>query len=210
MSHPVRRCPTHGFVAGERCPDCEAPGDVVLDAGRRHRLSKFLSGLLRHFPHDYGVALDDRGWADAADVAAAVLDRYVWADREAVEGVVETDPKGRFERRSGELRAAYGHSVPVDLEARATRVPETLYHGTDPANLSAIRTAGLRPMGRQLVHLSPDVATARAVGARHAADPVVLEVDADELAAAFPVTRRGDVTYTVECVPPAYLCGTVE
>jgi putative RNA 2'-phosphotransferase len=46
-------------------------------------------------------------------------------------------------------------------------------------------------MGRHHVHLSPDAATARRVGARHG-PPVVLEVAAGRLAAAGHVFLRSD------------------
>jgi len=68
-------------------------------------------------------------------------------------------------------------------------------------------------MGRQRVHLSGDVETARDVGTRHADDPVVFEVDAAAMARdGHAVAKRGEATYTTEHVPPKYLAalnGTV-
>ncbi|QLD88944.1 RNA 2'-phosphotransferase [Natronomonas salina] len=186
--------------------------DPGIDEGRRTRLSKFLSGLLRHFPDEYGVDLDAGGWADRETVEAVVTDRYDWADADAVAAVVTADPKGRFETRDGEIRAAYGHSVDVDLDAGDGEaadqgdVPTTLYHGTAPGNLDAILEEGLRPMGRREVHLSPDVETARAVGRRHADEAAILEVDVGEMRDdGFRVSERGPETYTADRVPPAYL-----
>lgn len=61
-------------------------------------------------------------------------------------------------------------------------------------------------MGRQEVHLSPDVETARAVGRRHAAEAAVLEVDAGGLRDdGFRISERGPETYTADRVPPAYI-----
>lgn len=216
MPAPVHRCPDHGYVEGPNCPDCSARGDRVISGDRRRRLSKFLSGALRHFPADAGVELGEAGWTTRRELVAAVTSKYDWADADHLDAVVATDPKGRFERRErgGEtlLRAAYGHSVDVDLDADGrvegteTAVPSTLYHGTAPRNLDAIRAEGLKPMGRQSVHLSATRAEAREVGSRHADDPVVLAVDADGLRAdGFDVTKRGTATYLVERVPPAYL-----
>ena len=215
MTDPVRRCPVHGFVAGERC-DCGREGSPVVDGDRRRTLSKFCSGLLRHFPDEYGVALDPGGWADRASVADVAAGRYDWADAETVAAVVATDPKGRFETRDGEVRAAYGHSVDVDLDAGGDAadgdaadpddVPATLYHGTAPRNVDAILEAGLRPMGRQEVHLSPDVETAREVGRRHADEAAVLRVDARAMREdGHRVARRGPETFAAERVPPEYL-----
>lgn len=206
MTDPVRRCADHGPYGGDACPDCGAPGDRVLDGGRRRRLSKFLSGALRHFPDDVGLDLDEHGWTSWADLVAAATARYGWADAPTVAAVVATDPKGRFERDGGRVRAAYGHSVDVDLGVRETPVPDTLYHGTAPENLDAIRAEGLRPMGRQRVHLSGTTEAARDVGRRHAPEPVVLRVDAAGLRAdGHRVVKRGKGVYTVERVPPDYL-----
>ncbi|GAB6861362.1 RNA 2'-phosphotransferase [Haloplanus litoreus] len=204
MTDPVRRCPDHGFVAGV-CPDCGAVGETVLSADRRTRLSKFLSGALRHFPDDAGLSLDDHGWAAWPDLVAAASERYPWADADAVPGVVTADPKGRFERTEGRVRAAYGHSVDVSLESAGRPVPDELYHGTAPENVDAIHEAGLKPMGRQQVHLAGTRPAARAVGRRHAPAPVVFAVDAASLTDEYRITKRGAETYTVDRVPPGYL-----
>jgi putative RNA 2'-phosphotransferase len=208
VTDPLRRCPDHGVADGV-CPDCGAVGEVLLTAERRTRLSKFLSGALRHFPDDAGLSLDDRGWVAWTDLVTAATAQYPWADEAAVEGVVATDPKGRFERdgtaTGSRVRAAYGHSVAVDIEPTDAPVPDELYHGTAPENVDAIEREGLKPMGRQQVHLSASVADARAVGRRHAAAPVVFVVDCAALSEEHRVTKRGRETYTVDRVPPASL-----
>jgi len=202
----VRRCPDHGYVEGIRCPVCGTSGQVVLDADRRRRLSKFGSGALRHFPEDAGIELDDSGWADWSAVVEAVTSRYDWAEEDALAAVVATDPKGRFEVDDCRIRAAYGHSVAVDLEPTDAAVPDVLYHGTAPENVESILADGLRPMNRQLVHLSGSVDAARSVGARHTSEPVVLRVDAAGLLESGQrVTKRGVDVYTTQTVPPRFL-----
>lgn len=241
MADPVSVCPTHGYYADASdgqgaeltaCPECGADGERVLDGQRRERLSRFCSGALRHFPDDAGLRLDAAGFAPWDELVAAVERQYDWAGDREVTAVVATDPKGRFETRERdggggddagvEVRAAYGHSVDVDLDLghdgddedgpvgiaadRADERPETLYHGTAPRTLDAILDEGLKPMGRQLVHLSGSRGRARSVGRRHAEEPVVLAVDVRGLmAAGFDVRERGVDTYTVERVPPAFL-----
>ena len=210
MPTDVARCRDHGFHEGESCPVCGAVGEPILDGNRRRQLSKFLSGALRHFPADAGLSLDGAGWTPFASLVEAAERTYDWATAEHVAGVVATDPKGRFEvRGDGDdrtVRAAYGHSVDVTLEAGDDPVPDSLYHGTARRTLEPILDEGLRPMGRQEVHLSGTVEDARAVGLRHDADPIVLEVDAATLLAdGYTVTERAEGTYTTKRVPPAYL-----
>jgi putative RNA 2'-phosphotransferase len=231
MTEPVFECATHGYYAraaddrdSPACPACDAGGDRVLDGDHRRRLSTFCSGALRHFPDDVGLTLDGGGWTALTELVACAERQYGWADDRAVGAVVATDPKGRFETRErdggSEIRAAYGHSVAVDLDRDADRdngsggdggeredVPDTLYHGTAPRNLDAIFAEGLKPMRRQSVHLSGDRETARSVGRRHSdGDPVVLAVDVRGLCeAGFAVRKRGRDTYTVDRVPPRFL-----
>lgn len=202
----VRRCDEHGFHEGQRCPVCGAVAEPILDADRRRRLSKFLSGALRHFPDDVGIALDERGWTDRDDLTAAARRRYDWAEERAVAAVVATDPKGRFEVDSGRIRAAYGHSVPVDLEPTDAPVPDVLYHGTAPDAVASILEEGLRPMSRQLVHLSESTEDALDVGSRHADEPILLRIDAASMIAdGHRVTKRGSSVFTTRAVPPEYV-----
>lgn len=226
----IRRCPDHGFFDTsenedgreegnrEHCPVCGASGEPVLASEKRTRLSKFLSGALRHFPGDAGLALDERGWAAYEDVLDAVSERYRFTDRETLDALLATDPKGRFEREedsdsAGErIRAAYGHSVDVALEESPNEadgtgsIPDRLYHGTAPRNREAIVAEGLAPMGRREVHLSGSPERAREVGARHASAPIVFAVDrAALIAGGHSVTERGRGVYTTDRVPPEYL-----
>ncbi|MFB6152774.1 MAG: RNA 2'-phosphotransferase [Halodesulfurarchaeum sp.] len=210
MAEPIRACDAHGYFEGETCPRCEHSGAEILDGERRERLSRFVSGALRHFPDDVGIALDDSGWTSMADLVAAVEQQYDWADERSLRAVIDTDPKGRFERERERVRAAYGHSVDVDLGegAEGDDIPDTLFHGTAQRHLDSIEDEGLVPMDRQAVHLSGTVEEARAVGERHAEDPVVLAIDARGLEEnGFDVTKRGSGVYTVSRVPPEHLRG---
>ena len=202
----LHSCPDHGAFEGTRCPDCDAPGSLVVSASNRTRVSKFLSGALRHFPDDAGVTLDDAGWTALSTLVRRTHERYDWLADGAVEAIVRFDPKGRFERDGDRVRAAYGHSVSVELAAEPTPIPDVLYHGTPPSALDSIRNEGLRPMGRQQVHLSGSPESAREVGRRHAADPIVLRVAAADMRSdGHEITKRAADVYTTEHVPPAYL-----
>ena len=197
MTAPVYRCPEHGYVDGDAC-DC-GKTTVAVDGEVRVRLSKFLSGALRHFPDDAGLTLDEAGWTRYRDLVEAAVSRYDTVRPQHVEAVVAADPKGRFEREGKLIRAAYGHSVDVELDGTGASedVPETLYHGTARRNAGSIREEGVVPKGRNEVYLSETAEQARQVGDRHG-DPVVFEVDASSLC----VVRRGNGVYAVERVPP--------
>lgn len=204
MTDPIYRCSDHGFQTAQHCSECDEQLPQVLSGSRRRQLSKFMSGALRHFPEDVGLTVDDYGWTPTSELIAAVGDNYDWADSQAVEAVVSQDPKGRFERRGEQIRAAYGHSVDVTIERGAVDVPDTLYHGTAPDNIPSIEADGLRSMNRQAVHLTDSEDEARTVGERHAGDPIVLRVSSKALQEeGLEISKDGKFIYTVDHVPPA-------
>ena len=93
----------------------------------------------------------------------------------------------------------------MDLELEPAVPPATLYHGTPESNLQAILEGGLLKMRRHHVHLSPDEATANAVGGRRG-QTVVLSVNAGEMHRDGSVFyRSGNGVWLVESVPPRYL-----
>jgi putative RNA 2'-phosphotransferase len=93
----------------------------------------------------------------------------------------------------------------VDLELAPAEPPAVLYHGTGERAVAAILREGLRKQQRHHVHLSADVATAQAVGARHGR-PVVLQVNAAAMRAAGHVFfRSANGVWLVDAVPPAFL-----
>lgn len=167
-----------------------------------HALSRRLSYLLRHAPHEAGLTLAPGGWVPLTPLLA-----HLNVTRPQVEAVVAGSDKQRFSLRGDHIRANQGHSVPVDLQLHPSVPPALLYHGTHPAALPAICEEGLRPMNRHHVHLSPDPNTARRVGARRG-PPIILTIRAGEMHAAghvLFVSENG--VWLVDTVPPAYIDG---
>ncbi|MEM7234422.1 MAG: RNA 2'-phosphotransferase [Planctomycetota bacterium] len=148
-----------------------------MDEKAATRTSKLLSLVLRHRPHDFGVALDGEGWV-AVEQLLAALDRSgtSLSEDELVQLVRESD-KQRFALSEDGLRirAQQGHSVEIDLGYAESEPPRILFHGTVERFLASIRRDGLNPRGRHHVHLSDTADAARRVGERRGA-PVVLEI----------------------------------
>ncbi|QHT57967.1 RNA 2'-phosphotransferase [Cellulomonas sp. H30R-01] len=171
------------------------------------RTSKRLSYVLRHAPGSVGVTLDGSGWVAVPDLLAALAAAGDVVSRADLERVVATSDKQRFELDAARdrVRARQGHSVPVDLDLPVTTPPPVLFHGTHAGVVDAILADGLVRGQRHAVHLSADVRTATAVGARRGR-PVVLRVDAAAMHAdghAFAVTGNG--VWLTTAVPPRYL-----
>jgi putative RNA 2'-phosphotransferase len=167
--------------------------------------SKFLSWVLRHDPGAIGLRLDDAGWADTEALLAAAARHGRPLSAQLLRQVTDAPGKKRFEVQDGLIRAAQGHSVPVDLGLDPSAPPAVLYHGTVARFVAAIRAQGLQPGKRVHVHLSADAATAAAVGARRG-HPVILVIDAAEMdAAGHEFFRAINGVWLTASVPPAFI-----
>jgi putative RNA 2'-phosphotransferase len=174
------------------------------------RLSKFLSLVLRHQPGAIGLALDANGWAGIDELIEKGNAAGTRFSREDLLHVVETSDKKRFSVSADGLRirAAQGHSLPVELGLPPQAPPPVLYHGTAIRFLEAILAQGLKPQDRQHVHLSLDEATARRVGQRHG-KPAILRVDTLQMhAKGFKFYRADNGVWLTDRVPPEFLTPT--
>jgi putative RNA 2'-phosphotransferase len=170
------------------------------------KISKRMSKALRHDPARVGITLDAAGWVPVPAFLAAM-----GIDRATLDEVVTGNDKQRFAVAVGDdgverIRANQGHSVPVELGLAAAEPPELLFHGTSVAVLASIRATGLNRGGRHHVHLSPDTATARRVGARRGGAIVILTVLAGEMARAGHTFYRSDNgVWLADEVPAEYI-----
>jgi putative RNA 2'-phosphotransferase len=179
----------------------------TLGSVKRQPTSKFLSLVLRHRPDKIGLELDRAGWVDIDELLRALAAHGHGMTRADLEDLVADNDKQRFvlDRSTGRIRANQGHSIEVDLELPDAEPPAELYHGTPIRNAESISTVGLTRQARHAVHLSPDVETARRVGARRGAH-VVFRVNAEAMyrdGHRFAVSANG--VWLTQSVPPRYL-----
>ncbi len=178
-----------------------------MDDRRARHLSKLLSLILRHRPGDFGIHLDEEGWADVESILAAVSSRGTPLSRADLEEVVRSSDKQRFALSDdgARIRAHQGHSVSVLLGYPEAIPPERLFHGTVARFLPGIRREGLTSRGRHHVHLSASVESAEQVGRRRG-KPLVLEVRSGAMAeagAVFFLTPNG--VWLTARVDPSYI-----
>jgi len=169
--------------------------------------SKFLSLVLRHQPELIGIELDPQGWTSVETLLVRASAFGAPMTRAELEAIVAESDKKRFtlSEDGSRIRAAQGHSVPVDLGVAPMEPPEVLYHGTATRFLAAIRAEGLIPGRRQQVHLSPDIETAIKVGQRHGKAQVLLVAAGRMFADGFAFTRADNGVWLTDHVPPSYL-----
>lgn len=171
-------------------------------------ISKEVSYALRHRPDEYGLELDERGFVEIDDLLSALNakgpDRGV--TRADLERIIAESAKKRHQIAGDRIRAVYGHSTSKRIEAEPAEPPAVLYHGTSRAAAAQILAEGIEPMGRQYAHLSDDVETAMAVGARHDSKPELLKVDAAAAHAAGVSFYRGsNKVWLADRVPPEFV-----
>lgn len=175
---------------------------------KRHTtVSKFLSYILRHRPHEVGLVLDSAGWIEIEELLTSSATHGNPISREELDYVVANNNKRRFAVSEDGLRirASQGHSIDVALGYAACEPPKLLYHGTAERNLCAIREQGLVKGKRHHVHLSADAETAWNVGQRHGR-AVVLVVRSGEMSRAgfcFYLSVNG--VWLTESVPYRYI-----
>lgn len=149
-----------------------------MDGAKHRRVSKFLSYVLRHHPETIGLHLDDHGWAHIEELSEKANREGYNLDKFLIQDIIASGDKQRFILSSDKqyVRAAYGHSIEVDLKLDPKEPPVTLYHGTSRRHVSSILMKGIHSASRNFVHLSAKAKDARKVGSRHG-KPVVLQVE---------------------------------
>lgn len=173
------------------------------------KLSKELSYALRHAPWEYGLSPDSEGFVMTDDLLSAINQKQKYGrdiTAEDIEHIIEHSDKKRLEINGEMIRALYGHSIPEKIEKTVIVPPDILYHGTPRKAVASIMKSGLKPMKRQYVHLSRDIATAVQVGSRRDSSPVILAVNAKaahENGVRF--YQGNDAVILADDIPPEYI-----
>ncbi len=194
---------------------CEGRAEPLMRNEQRVALSKLMSALLRHIPHEAGVTLDSEGWVTIRELVKGITERwrnkelYSWVTEHHVRAVAYLDPKGRFEIKGDKIRARYGHSLNVRITFNVDHDVKTLYHGTTWRAWLRIKREGILPRRRIWVHLTASPEDAYETGRRHGRDVVILKVNADCLRRkGLTVYRASKTVWVVKYVPPECIEGS--
>lgn len=163
----------------------------TINERNKEKFSKYLSYILRHNPGELSLVLADDGWVNTEKLIIAINNssNCPWhIELSDLIDIVETDDKKRYSFLGDAdsnyiyIRANQGHSVSdVKMSFKKVEPPNKLYHGTSKENAELIiESKCIKPMSRQMVHLSKDVETAIKVGKRHGEETVVFEIDTDK------------------------------
>ncbi len=167
-------------------------------------VSKLLSLMLRHRPEEFGVEVDEQGFADLDAVLSALQERQSDIEMGDIDALIDQAEKQRFEIQDGRIRARYGHSIQVDLGIEPTEPPEFLYKGVAPHEVRETLEDGLEPFDRQYVHLSFERDVAHGLASRRRPGVVIQVAARRAHEDGIPFFDCGP-TVLVRSVPPAYL-----
>lgn len=183
---------------------------------KQFNLPKTLCFILRHKPEDFNLELDKYGYVNINDLVISLNKKY---PKESItyENILEevnTDSKGRYKIKNDLIKCSFGHSVHIEPELVNNDIPDTFYHGTRNQSVNSILKTGLRPLGRQFVHITSDLNVAKQVGLRHAKkeeDLVILEIDTKQMIENnIQIIPTGTTTYLIDYVAPEYIKNTKE
>ncbi len=177
------------------------------------KISKFLSYILRHHPETIGSSLDEEGYLkiDLDELLSRMKVRKefrdVPLDKSVLFDIVKKDTKGRYEISNNKIRAGYGHSIKgIHVFLTENELPEFLFHGTIKKSLPLILRDGLKPMGRNLVHLTEDLKDAHLVGGRHGKNIIILKIAVkNAIKEGIKFWKPGKNVYTTFSIPPKFI-----
>jgi putative RNA 2'-phosphotransferase len=205
----LKECQQHGYFRAETCPVCQQPGRFLMNDRELDHLGRVMTGILRHFPEKYGLAVDERGWISLPQLVQAISRQhrgYHWLRAHHLIGIAESDSKGRYEVKEDRIRATYGHTVEIQLDLPTENIPDELFFPVTADEASIVLEVGLKPTDRRKVHLSRTAADARAAGAVRTPEPVILAVDARQArVSGLVIMQAGKTVFLVDQVPPEYL-----
>jgi putative RNA 2'-phosphotransferase len=205
----LKECRSHGYFRAEVCPLCGDEGKFLLNDEEVETVGRTMAGVLRHFPERYGLEMDNRGWVDLRDFLTAIQirnKRFKFLRPHHVIGLIETDPKGRYQFEDGKIRATYGHSIDIELDLPTEGIPDVLFYPTTEEEAHLLLEAGLRPSDRKMVHLSATYEAAMEAGRVRIQNPTILEIDTKAARAAGTVIMKaGKTVYTTKEVPGEFL-----
>lgn len=205
----LRECELHGYFDGPLCPACNGEGKFVMNGRERDQIARRMAGILRHFPEKFDLEMDINGWVSIRELSNALArkdKRKHWLRDRHIKAVVDTDPKGRYEIRGGNVRATYAHTVEIELDLPTDNIPELLYYPCAREELDSHLEGGLHPGGRKWVHLSKTITSAGGAGAVHNFRPAIIEIDTIQMiASGNTIFHAGTTVFLTETVDPTYL-----
>jgi len=202
-------CSEHGYYRGEKCPICGEEGKFVMNDWEIRKLSGTMIGILRHFPEQFEVEMDEKGWVDMGEMADAIKrrrDDFHWLRVKHIRAIAETDEKGRYQLEGRKIRATYAHTIDVDLSDLPSADVDELFYPVTEEEVEIVLEQGLFPIDRNKVHLSGSVEKAIEAGKIRTENPVILCIDAAKaMKDGVTILKAGRDVYIADEIDAKYL-----
>ena len=176
----LSNCQEHGYFRGETCPVCGKKCKFLMNERELSSLSRIMAGALRHFPEKLGLMMDGKGWVEINELIEAIgtsRSGFNWLRAHHIEGLVETDPRGRYQIDGGMVRATYGHTIDVNPDDLPIADNDEFFYPVTEEESDIILEGGLHPTDRKKVHLSGSLEKALEAGKVRTDEPLILKID---------------------------------
>jgi len=205
----LSECEDHGYYRGESCPICNEKGKFLMNEKELNSLSRIMAGALRHFPEKLGLMMDGHGWVDISSLIDAIgtgRSGFNWLRVHHIEGLVETDPRERYQIDGGMIRATYGHTIDVNLGDLPLAEINDFYYPVTEEEADIIIEGGLHPIDRKKVHLSGSIQKAIEAGKIRTDDPLILKIDGKKAKKdGIKIYHAGKDVYVTDLVDAKYI-----
>jgi len=205
----LRDCKEHGFFRGRKCQYCEEEGVFLIGDRDLDIITRMMAGILRHFPGRFDLEMDNYGWVNLGDMVDGMKNkvrRMHWLTPHHIQGIVETDEKGRYQIKTGKIRATYAHTVDISIDLPTDDIPASLYYPCSDKELEGILAEGLKPTDRKKVHLSRTKIDANTAGIFRMDRPKILRIDAQRATDdGIIIYHAGKTVFITDGIPPEYI-----
>ena len=180
-----------------------------MNENELNSLSRILAGALRHFPDKLGLMMDGKGWVDISSLIDAIgvsRSGFGWLRIKHIEGLVATDPRGRYQIDGGMIRATYGHTIDVDPDDLPLADLDEFYYPITEEEGDIILEGGLHPTDRKKVHLSGSIEKAYEAGKVRTEEPLILKIDGKKARKdGMKIYHAGKDVYITEGIDAKYI-----
>lgn len=199
----INECEEHGYFRRDKCPVCGRNGKFVMSDYEVEKLGRMMAAILRH--GKFAPNMSEQGYVSIQEVADTIREhnsRAKWLRPFHIDALALTDPKGRYQIRGNNVRATYGHTIPLKLNLPISGIPDYLYYPASGADAEEILEEGLIPVDRAMVHLSATYDDAYSAGEVKYEDLVILAVDTQKCKdAGYPIGKAAKTVYLCDKVP---------
>ncbi len=172
------------------------------------QLSKFLSYVLGRKPGEFGLVLDQDGFAKIKDVLKAVCEEsgFSYVRRSHIHEILITLPNPLIEIKDNQIRAKYRDKLPKHTPTHD--IPKLLYTCIRRKAYLFVMENGIFPMGYSSIILSSDRGMAERIGKRTDQTPVMLTVHTQKsIDKGIVFYKAGDTLYLAESILPGCFTG---